>query len=74
MRTSFGVTFAAVSSTILAPVVFASSIGFVQTTLASDQPGVAPVTDPNLVNAWGIAASGSSPFWIGANGSGTSVL
>ena len=23
--------------------------------LASDQPGVAPVTDPNLVNAWGIA-------------------
>lgn len=77
MRTSLRVIcviLAAVSSPILAPVVFASSIGFVQTNLASDQPGVAPVTDPNLVNAWGIAASGSSPFWIGANGSGTSVL
>jgi uncharacterized protein (TIGR03118 family) len=74
MRTSFGVILAAVFSIILMPVVFASSIGFVQTNLASDQSGVAPVTDPNLVNAWGIAASGSSPFWIGANGSGTPVL
>jgi uncharacterized protein (TIGR03118 family) len=54
--------------------VFATSIGFVQTNLASDQSGVAPTTDANLVNAWGIAASGSSPFWIGANGTGTSVL
>ncbi len=74
MRTSFRVILAAVFGIILTPVVFASSIGFVQTNLASDQPGVAPVTDPNLVNAWGIAASSSSPFWIGANGSGTSVL
>ena len=25
--------------------------------LVSDQPGVAPVTDPTLVNAWGISLS-----------------
>jgi len=74
MRNSFSVILVAVFGILLAPVVFASSIGFVQTNLASDQLGVAPVTDPNLQNAWGIAASGTSPFWIGANGSGTSVL
>lgn len=54
--------------------VIASPIGFNITLLASDQPGVAASTDPNLVNAWGIASSPTSPFWIGANGSGTSVL
>jgi uncharacterized protein (TIGR03118 family) len=35
--------------------------------LVSDQPGVAPITDPNLVNAWGIALSTSSPFWVASN-------
>ena len=74
MRNSFGVILVTVFGILLAPVVLASSIGFVQTNLASDQLGVAPVTDPNLTNAWGIAASPTSPFWIGANGSGTSVL
>ncbi len=70
----FRVMLAATLGISVIPVVFANPIGFVQTNLASDQPGVALVTDPGLVNAWGIAASGSSPFWIGANGSGTSVL
>jgi uncharacterized protein (TIGR03118 family) len=74
MRKAFRVILAAVFNAVLPPIVFANPIGFVQTNLASDQPGVAPVTDANLVNAWGIAASSSSPFWIGANGSGTSVL
>ena len=74
MRNSLGMIVLAVFSTFLTPVVSASSVGFVQTNLASDQSGVAPVTDPNLKNAWGIAASPTSPFWIGANGSGTSVL
>jgi len=74
MRNSFGGILLPVFSAFLTPVVFGSSIGFVQTNLASDQAGVAPVTDPNLKNAWGIAASATSPFWLGANGSGTSVL
>jgi uncharacterized protein (TIGR03118 family) len=52
----------------------AASLGFVQTNLASDVPGLANFTDPDLVNSWGITASGASPFWLGANGSGKSVL
>jgi uncharacterized protein (TIGR03118 family) len=52
----------------------AGPVGFIQTNLASDVPGLAQFTDPDLVNAWGMAASGASPVWIGANGSGLSVL
>ena len=33
------------------------SRGFRQINLVSDQPGVAPLTDPDLVNAWGLSAS-----------------
>ena len=58
----------------VAPAVMAGTIGFVQTNLASDVPGLAQTTDPDLVNAWGMAASATSPVWIGANGSGKSVL
>lgn len=58
----------------LAPAIMAGPIGFNQINLASDVPGLALSTDPNLVNAWGMAASAASPVWIGANGTGTSVL
>ena len=52
----------------------ASQVGLIQTNLASDVPGLAAVTDPNLMNAWGMGASATSPVWIGNNGTGTSVL
>jgi uncharacterized protein (TIGR03118 family) len=42
---------------------------FAPTLLISDQPGVAPHTDPALVNAWGLAMDSQS-FWIANNGSG----
>src|SRR5579859_6997988 len=45
-----------------------------QTNLVSDLPGVAAVTDPNLVNPWGIAESSGSPFWISDNNAGVSTL
>src|SRR5262245_22458078 len=45
-----------------------------QTNLVSDLPGAAAVTDPNLVNPWGISESGSSPFWISDNNAGASTL
>jgi uncharacterized protein (TIGR03118 family) len=54
--------------------IVAGPIGFNVALLASDLPGVAATTDPGLLNAWGLAASAASPFWISANGSGTSVL
>jgi len=42
--------------------------------LVSDQPGVAPVQDPDLVNAWGLAASSSSPWWVADNETSKSTL
>ena len=47
---------------------------FHQTNLVSDQPGVALILDPNLVNPWGITFTGGSPFWVANNGTGTSTL
>src|SRR5262249_55390352 len=35
--------------------------------LVSDIPGAAATTDPNLVNAWGLARSGTSPWWVADN-------
>jgi uncharacterized protein (TIGR03118 family) len=46
-----------------------------QTNLVSNIMGMAPVTDPNLKNPWGLTRSpGGSPWWIGNNNSGTSTL
>jgi uncharacterized protein (TIGR03118 family) len=45
-----------------------------QTDLVSNQPGVAPVTDPDLVNGWGLTRSAASPFWVSDNVSGKSTL
>jgi uncharacterized protein (TIGR03118 family) len=44
------------------------------TRLVSDQPGRAQLTDPNLVNAWGLAFSPTSPLWVSDNGTSTSTL
>jgi uncharacterized protein (TIGR03118 family) len=44
------------------------------TPLVSDQPGVAPNTDPNLVNAWGLTAGSSTPWWVADNGTDKSTL
>jgi uncharacterized protein (TIGR03118 family) len=45
-----------------------------QTNLVSDLPGVAANLDPHLVNPWGIAESGASPFWVSDNGANVSTL
>ena len=42
--------------------------------LVSDQAGVAAHTDPNLVNAWGLTASATSPWWVSDNGTDLSTL
>lgn len=44
------------------------------TNLVSDEPGEAPLIDPKLVNAWGIAASSTSPWWVANNGTDSSTL
>jgi len=45
-----------------------------QVNLVSDQAGVAILQDTNLVNAWGMSFSPTSPFWISDNGSGRATL
>src|SRR3954452_10022874 len=44
------------------------------TNLVSDQPGVAAVQDPNLVNGWGLTRSAGSPWWVADNGTDKSTL
>jgi hypothetical protein len=47
---------------------------FQQTNLVSDIPGMAAVTDSNLMNPWGLARSSTSPWWVADNGTGLSTL
>src|SRR3954453_14470104 len=47
---------------------------YVETPVVSDEPGVAPITDPNLVNPWGIAFGPTTPLWVANNGTSTSTL
>jgi uncharacterized protein (TIGR03118 family) len=43
--------------------------------LVSNQAGVAKVTDPNLINPWGLAqVSPSSPLWVSDAGTGLSTV
>jgi uncharacterized protein (TIGR03118 family) len=41
---------------------------YVVTNLASNVPGLAANTNPNVVNAWGLDASATSPWWVADNG------
>jgi len=56
------------------PLQAAEDNAYTVTPLVSDQLGAAPVHDTNLVNAWGLAASATSPWWVANNGTSTSTL
>ena len=53
---------------------------YTQTNLVSNIVGMAPITDPNLKNPWGLTRSSTTPvragtpWWVGNNNSGTSTL
>ena len=47
---------------------------FAQTNLVSDVPGMAALTDPALVNPWGLAHGPTSPVWASDNGSDSTTL
>ena len=59
---------------LLAAVPAANADEFQVTNLVSNQTGVAQVTDPDLVNAWGISASATSPIWVSDNGTDVATL
>ena len=47
---------------------------FAQVNLVADQPGIAPVTDPHLVNPWGLSQGPATPVWVSDNGADVSTL
>jgi uncharacterized protein (TIGR03118 family) len=51
-----------------------TAVEYQQTNLISDIPGVARITDPHLVNPWGLAGSATSPLWVADNGADVSTL
>ncbi len=63
-------------SGVLALIMGAACFGqhYTQTNLVSNEAGVAPVTDPQLINPWGISRGSGSPWWISDNVTGLSTL
>jgi len=66
--------FAAAAAAALA--VPASADFIKQTNLITDDQGVNPaqITDANLLNPWGLAASATSPLWVSDNGAGVATV
>ncbi len=47
---------------------------YVQHNLVSSVPGLADVTDPNLIDPWGMSFSATSPFWVSNHGKGNTTV
>ena len=47
---------------------------YTQTNLVSNTPGVAPITDPHLVNPWGLSRGSGTPWWVSDNLTGVATL
>jgi hypothetical protein len=54
------------ASGVLALIMGAACFGqhYTQTNLVSNASGVAPVTDPQLINPWGLSRGSGSPWWV----------
>jgi uncharacterized protein (TIGR03118 family) len=70
---TFLVTWVAVAA-LCAGQLRAQVADFVQVNLVSDIPGLATITDPELVNPWGVSHSTTSPFWTSNQGTNTATL
>jgi uncharacterized protein (TIGR03118 family) len=81
MRNLFAKTFV-VTSIVVAGALWAGTARaqdtpppfFIQTNLVSDIPGLATITDPELVNPWGVSHSTTSPFWVSNQVTNTATL
>jgi uncharacterized protein (TIGR03118 family) len=58
----------------LAVAAAAEAGGFVVTPLVSNNGVPGTVTDPNLVNSWGLVAGPTTPWWVADNGANVSTL
>src|SRR5213080_4998762 len=68
-----GVTVAVLVSAVPASAGAATG-GYLQENLVSDQPGAAQLTDPQLVNAWGMSRGPNTPVWVSDNGADVTTL
>jgi uncharacterized protein (TIGR03118 family) len=80
-RSRFGIVLAAMSALVLALAGPAAAHGggnganvYKKRNLVSDIDGVARITDPNLVNPWGLSFGPSTPAWVADNGTDVSTL
>jgi len=69
----FLVTWIAVGA-LWAGTLHAQVADFVQVNLVSDIPGLAKITEPELLNPWGVSHSSTSPFWTSNQGTSTATL
>jgi uncharacterized protein (TIGR03118 family) len=65
---------ATVAALAAAPRAHAATNAYAQRNLVSDIPGMARITDPNLVNPWGLAIGPTTPVWVANNGTSTATL
>src|SRR5947199_10520630 len=60
---------------LVSPATAASQLNcYLQHNLVSNGGVPADQVDANLVNAWGLASSATSPFWVSDNGTGVTTL
>ena len=65
---------ATAASLLLSLTSFACAQHYSQVNLVANTSGVAPVTDPNLLNPWGLSRGSGTPWWVADNGTGLSTL
>jgi uncharacterized protein (TIGR03118 family) len=80
-RSRLGIVLAGMSALVLALAGPAAAHGggkganvFKKRNLVSDIDGIARITDPNLVNPWGLSFGPATPAWVADNGSDVSTL
>jgi uncharacterized protein (TIGR03118 family) len=66
--------FAVIASSLSIATVSGATLGYFETKLVSNVPGLAPVTDPLLQNPWGMSFSATSPFWVSDQASDVATL
>jgi uncharacterized protein (TIGR03118 family) len=68
------VRYAAGTALVLTTAFVGSAQQYKQTDLVSNIAGDAPVTDPQLINAWGLSRASGSAWWVSDNATGFSTL
>src|SRR6266496_1587667 len=74
MRKAFLLATVGLSTALIVAAQPAAAQFYSQHNLVSDGAVPADLVDASLVNAWGLTASATSPWWVADNGTGLSTL